>query len=40
MSAKIIKFSEKLLNDVDVIYTALPNGEAQKISNKLREHIL
>ncbi len=35
---KIIKFNEKLLNDVDVIYTALPNGEAQKISNKLKEH--
>mgnify|MGYP001196649964 FL=1 len=35
---KIIKFNEKLLNDIDVIFTALPNGEAQKISNKLREH--
>ena len=29
---KIIKFNEKLLNDVDVIFTALPNGEAQEIS--------
>ncbi|MBD1153471.1 hypothetical protein IDG80_02405 [Pelagibacterales bacterium SAG-MED24] len=29
---KIIKFHKKLLNDVDVIFTALPNGEAQKIS--------
>ena len=32
---KIIKFNKKLLNDVDIIFTALPNGEAQKISNKL-----
>ena len=29
---------KNLLNDVDVIFTALPNGEAQKISNKLKEH--
>tara|TARA_Y100001970_G_scaffold138001_1_gene169759 strand:- start:2089 stop:3108 length:1020 start_codon:yes stop_codon:yes gene_type:complete len=35
---KIIKFDEKLLNDVTVIFTALPNGEAQKISNKLKKH--
>ncbi len=35
---KIIKFNEKLLNDVNVIFTALPNGEAQKISNKLKKH--
>tara|TARA_Y100001958_G_scaffold134279_1_gene104831 strand:- start:787 stop:1809 length:1023 start_codon:yes stop_codon:yes gene_type:complete len=35
---KIIKFNEKLLNDVNVVFTALPNGEAQKISNKLKEH--
>ena len=26
------------LNDVDVIFTALPNGEAHKISNKLKKH--
>ena len=32
---KIIKYDKKLLNDVDVIFTALPNGEAQKISNHL-----
>ncbi len=31
---KIIKFKEKLLDEIDVIFTALPNGEAQKISNK------
>ena len=35
---KIIKFNEKLLDGVDVIFTALPNGEAQKISNKLKKH--
>ena len=35
---KIIKFKEKLLDDVDVIFSALPNGEAQKISNKLKKH--
>ena len=32
---KIIKFNKKLLNDVDIIFTALPNGEAQKISKNL-----
>ena len=32
---KIIKFNKKLLNDIDVIFTALPNGEAQVISKKL-----
>ncbi len=32
---KIIKFHQKLLNDVDIIFTALPNGEAQEISKKL-----
>ncbi len=32
---KIIKFNRKHLNDVDVIFTALPNGEAQEISKKL-----
>ena len=32
---KIIKFNNNLLNNVDIIFTALPNGEAQKISNKL-----
>ena len=29
---KIIKFNKKLLNDIDIIFTALPNGEAQEIS--------
>ena len=32
---KIIKFNYKLLKDVDIIFTALPNGEAQRISKKL-----
>ena len=35
---KIIKFNDNLLNDVNVIFTALPNGEAQKISSKLKKH--
>ena len=32
---KIIKFKKEYLNKVDVIFTALPNGEAQIISNNL-----
>ena len=32
---KITKFNKKFLNDVDIIFTALPNGEAQEISNVL-----
>ena len=36
---KIIKFNKKLLNDVDVIFTALPNGEAQDISKHLNKNI-
>ena len=32
---KIIKFNNNLLNDVDIVFTALPNSEAQKISNNL-----
>ncbi len=32
---KIIRFNKKYLNDIDIIFTALPNGEAQKISNHL-----
>jgi len=38
---KILKFNKKLLNDVQVIFTALPNGEAQDISKHLsKNHIL
>ena len=32
---KISKFQNNFLKDVDVIFTALPNGEAQKISKYL-----
>ena len=31
----IVKFNKKYLNNVDIIFTALPNGEAQEISNYL-----
>ena len=36
---KIIKFNKDLLNDVDVVFTALPNGEAQDISKYLGKNI-
>ena len=32
---RIIKFKKELLNEVDVVFTALPNGEAQIIAKKL-----
>ncbi len=32
---RIIKFKDNLLNDVDIVFTALPNGGAQDISKKL-----
>jgi len=32
---KIIRFNKKYLKEVDVVFTALPNGESQKISNFL-----
>ena len=32
---KITRFNKKLLKEIDVVFTALPNGEAQKISNYL-----
>ena len=35
---KITKFNYKNLKEVDVIFAALPNGEAQKISKKLLSH--
>ena len=34
---KIIRYSNKYLNDVDLIFTALPNGSAQIISRDLRK---
>ena len=35
---KILKFNKKLLKDVRVIFTALPNGEAQDISKNLNSN--
>jgi len=35
---KIVKFKRKYLQDVDIIFTALPNGEAQEISNFMLPH--
>tara|TARA_B100001029_G_C15011663_1_gene424630 strand:+ start:52 stop:1074 length:1023 start_codon:yes stop_codon:yes gene_type:complete len=38
---KIIKFNKNLLKNVELVFTALPNGEAQKISNiLLKKNIL
>ena len=36
---KIVKFDKIFLNHVDIIFTALPNGEAQEISKKLLKKI-
>ncbi len=35
---KIIGFNTKYLKEIDIIFTALPNGEAQEISKKLLKH--
>ncbi|MDB9937456.1 N-acetyl-gamma-glutamyl-phosphate reductase [Candidatus Pelagibacter sp.] len=35
---KIIRYKKSLLENVDLVFTALPNGEAQDISNDLLEH--
>ena len=35
---KILKFDKKFLKHVDIIFTALPNGEAQEISKNLNKH--
>jgi N-acetyl-gamma-glutamyl-phosphate reductase len=35
---KIVKFNQKYLKHIDVVFTALPNGEAQQISNQLLEN--
>ena len=35
---KIIKFNKNLLKNIDVIFTALPNGEAQKISQYINDN--
>ena len=34
---KITKYNRKFLKDVDIVFTALPNGEAQVISNDLND---
>ena len=35
---KIVKFNKRYLNEIDIIFTALPNGEAQEISNYLKKN--
>ena len=35
---KIIKFNKNLLKNVDIVFTALPNGEAQQISRYLHKN--
>jgi N-acetyl-gamma-glutamyl-phosphate reductase len=35
---KIVKFNKSYLKNVDLVFTALPNGEAQDISNHLLKH--
>ena len=35
---KIIKYKKELLKNIDVIFAALPNGKAQKLSNHLLNH--
>ena len=35
---KIVKFKKEYLKNVDLIFTALPNGEAQKISNDINNN--
>ena len=36
---KIIKFNKSLLKNIDLIFTALPNGEAQIISKYLSKNL-
>ena len=35
---KIVKFKKEYLKKVDIIFTALPNGSAQKISKHLNDY--
>jgi len=35
---KIVKYNKSLLTNIDIVFTALPNGEAQDISNDLLKH--
>ena len=39
MLPKVIKFNKNLLKDIDVVFTALPDGEAQDISKNLNRNI-
>ena len=34
---KIVRFNKKLINQIDIVFTALPNGEAQIISKVLKK---
>ena len=36
---KIVKFTKNLLKNIDIVFTALPNGEAQDISKHLTKNI-
>ena len=35
---KIVKYNKSFLKNIDLVFTALPNGEAQDISNDLLKH--
>ena len=35
---RIVKYNKSFLKNIDLVFTALPNGEAQEISNDLLEH--
>tara|TARA_B100000902_G_C27199199_1_gene858135 strand:+ start:33 stop:1055 length:1023 start_codon:yes stop_codon:yes gene_type:complete len=35
---KIIRYNKNLINDIDVVFTALPNGEAQDIAKNLNKN--
>ena len=35
---KIVKYNKSFLENIDLVFTALPNGEAQDISNDLLKH--
>ncbi len=35
---KIVEYNKSFLKNVDLVFTALPNGEAQTISNDLLKH--
>ena len=37
---KIIRYNKALLKNIDLVFTALPNGEAQDISNDLLNQLI